>query len=134
MAEESPTTQAKKVYATDRSARVVTALTEDLGFWKNRIDAALFLAALAIYRGEEPVSKDDLEGNVDMGNLYSVARMGDPKELILFKLALGSESHWEDVFVQQSKGLIEAGARIVEPVTEMANPAEGLHDLLSPEE
>lgn len=134
-ATEAGTEAAQTVYASKRAADLVDAMVKEHELWNTRIDAALFLGALALYKDEEPVdldAQDRAVGHVAMGELSSVTQsVGDAGELELFGLLVDPDRRLDDVLREDLKDLIEAGADLLRPVLESGDPLTELHALLA---
>lgn len=133
--ETEPDAQAaRKVHASKRASDLVDAMVDEHGLWHTRIDAALFLGALALYHDEEPVdleAEDRAVGHVEMGDLSAVTQgVGQVGELELFGLLVDPDRRLDDVLRNDLKDLIEAGANLVRPVLESDEPVTGLRELL----
>lgn len=124
---------ARQIRASDRAARLVDRMSDDLGLWDREVDAALFLGALAIHKGREPVALDEQTGTQAVGNLSSITEgVGDAGALELFGLTVDEQRGLDEVLLGDLPGLIEAGAELLEPAIDGPDPLGAIAEMLEP--
>lgn len=129
---EAETSANRPILGTPRAAKMVGRMTERLGLWETDHDAALFLAALALHQGKEPVPKDELdEEREELGDLTAAVESIDHTgELALFKVLLGQpQADLGDVLDANLPGLIEAGCAILEDEMAPGRPTMAIADV-----
>lgn len=127
----SPSTQARlaadasdvEVEASAEAAELAETMSEELELWSSRVEAGLFLAGLAVSHGRSPVDEIEAE-TVPLGSLDEA---GDPAELdhlaILGVLA-EEPGDLATVLAEELPAWIEAGAQLLGPQLEGADPVE----------
>lgn len=122
---------ATTVEATPDAEALVDRLTTRLDLWANDVDAALFLASIAIAHDEEPVPDAELgDERVEVGSLDEAIRSdGEADPLTLFAFLDDPERDVETVLEETLPGWIEAGANLVEPRLTGADAVQAPADL-----
>lgn len=107
------------------AAQIVERMTRELGLWQTRVDAGLFLAALAVANDEEPVPADDREPATDsLGTLEEAHDPDDLDPLAILGVLDENPENWQDTLGEELAGWIEAGARLLAPHLKGADAAE----------
>lgn len=135
MSEQAPSETSKaprEIHVTDRSARLVHRMSRRLKLWETPEDAALFLASLAVHEGRGPVPDDELgPGDEVIGDLSTaIEGIDHAGELALFKIIGGHREELGTVLSRDLKGLIEAGAEILEADLRGSDPVRAVSGLL----
>ncbi len=123
------------IQVTEPTKGLIDGMTRRLGFWSNPVEAALFLAGLALKADQGPVPDDELDGDlIAIGQLADAAGSSDQADqLTLLGLIRDPDRPLEETIEADLPGLIEAGAGIARPKIAGADVAEatgGLVDLL----
>lgn len=115
-----------RIELTPASAGVVARMTE-LGLWTDRGQAALFLAALALARGEAAIPESEM--GPERTTLRLDDDLGGDEHLALFSLASDSSAEPATVPGERLTGWIEAGATILGPRIEDASVLEATGEI-----
>lgn len=118
---------ASKLYASAEAIELIDYMTDaenGLGLWKKRIEAAMFLAAFAAFKGLQPMAgqKRDMVGDF-VAVQPSITNIG---ELGAFHVVYGEGRTVDQTLREIVPGLVDAGAAALGPIFRGPDPVGAL--------
>lgn len=122
------TTKTIELAASEEAADLVDTMVDDLGLWASRVEAGLFLVALAVTRGEDPVPADERGAAEEtLGSLEEAE--GDLDHLAILGVVDDQTRELEETLASQLPGWVEAGAGLLGPRLEGADAVDATAEL-----
>lgn len=121
-----------EVQATEQAAEVVARMSTDLELWASDVEAALFLAGLALAHGSDPVEADEGEPvDVTLGHIGDAGEAAELDALAILGVVEDAGDDLEAALADALPGWIEAGAEIAEPHLKDSDPVEASAEILA---
>lgn len=112
-----------EVEASPETAELAETMSEELELWDTPVEAGLFLAGLAVSHGRSPVNDTEAE-TVTLGSLDEAGDPGELDHLAIVGVLADEPGDLATVLAEELPAWIQAGARLVGPRLEGADPVE----------